>query len=512
MARGRGTGRRISRRRPPKAVRGGGEDRISALPDDLLLLILRRVDTRSALGTALLSRRWSRLPPELPALDFNVFDSVLANLMRYERRAMRALTSFIQSRLLLDAPRRLRRLRLQFFSADNSSGLINRLVVKAIDDWGVSSLEAVATPFYTQPVAAHAFPGHGLCERPRASRLWKLKLAGCAALPPLHEHGALTKLVLQDMPESVPVAAYEAVLASCPQLQVLHLVCCVCRGTEVLTVDAPMSRIRELVVDRCEFLKTIRMAALPGLEKLASLGTRVSFESAASFPRLSQCNLAWFSDAQPTRTVLDFIGRTRTPDIASLIIRFTGPERWIAPWSHPSSSLLPNLTRLLVADVPSSWDVSWPRLLLEAAPSLETLHIHVAACAKEPGDDEISWGAAVPRHHGLKEFVMVGFEGTARLLDEIFCCNLNLPLSLVSILNSPVYLIRFVMGACSALRCVAVFTEGHVRDKGYWDWEIIVPQPHSWTEEEGNNMLGQIMDGASSSAASVQVFFSSKRR
>ncbi|XP_037482493.1 uncharacterized protein LOC119361340 [Triticum dicoccoides] len=502
MARGRGTGRRISRRRPPKAVRGGGEDRISALPDDLLLLILRRVDTRTALGTASLSRRWSRLPPELPALDFNVFDvlperycgwlrlhlriddptdeSILANLMRYERRAMRALASFIQSRLLLDAPRRLRRLRLQFFSADNSSGLINRLVAKAIDDWGVSSLEAVATPFYTQPVAAHAFPGHGLCERPRASRLRKLKLAGCAALPPLHEHGALTKLVLQDMPESVPVAAYEAVLASCPQLQVLHLVCCLCRGTEVLTVDAPMSRVRELVVDRCEFLKTIRMAALPGLEKLASLGTRVSFESAASFPRLSQCNLAWFSDAQPVRTVLDFIGRTRTPDIASLIIRFTGePERWIVPWSHPSS-LLPNLTRLLVADVPSSWDVSWPRLLLEAAPSLETLHIHVAACVKEPGA-EISWGAAVPpHHHGLKEFVMVGFEGTAR----------------------QVYLVRFVMGACTALRCVAVFKEGHVRDKGYWDWEIIVAQPHSWTHEEGNNMLGQIMDGASSSAAS----------
>ncbi|KAM3390705.1 hypothetical protein ACQJBY_012361 [Aegilops geniculata] len=501
MARGRGTCR-ISRRRLPKAVRGGGgEDRINALPDDLLLLILRRVDTRTALGTALLSRRWSRLP----ALDFIVFDvlperycrwlrlhlriddptdeRVLANLMRYERRAMRALTSFVQSRLLLDAPRRLRRLRLQFFSADNSSGLINRLVAKAIDDWGVSSLEAVAAPFYTQPAAAHAFPGHGLCERPRASRLRKLKLGGCAVLPPLHEHGALTKLVLQDMPDSVPVAAYEAVLTSCPQLQVLHLVCCVCRGAEVMTVDAPMSRIRELVVDRCEFPKMIRMAALPGLERLASLGTRVSFAESASFPRLSQCNLAWFSDAHPIRTVLDFIGRTRTPDIASLIIRFTGPERWIVPWSHHPSSLLPNLRRLLVADVPSSWDVSWPRLLLEAAPSLETLHIHVAACVKEPGD-EISWGAAVPRHHGLKEFVMVGFEGTAR----------------------QVYLVRFVMGACAALRCVALFKEGHARDKGHWDWEIVA-QPHSWTDEEGNDMLGQIMDGASSSAASVQVFF-----
>ena len=113
------------------------------------------------------------------------------------------------------------------------------------------------------------------------------------------------------------------------------------------------------------------------------------------------------------------------------------------------SPLLPKLRKLLVADVLSSWDASWPCLLLEMAPSLETIHVHIAPCKEKPGD-KISRKRSRLRHHCLKEFVVAGFEGTER----------------------QICLVRFVIGA-SRLRRVALFKEGQAQDKGHWDWEMV---------------------------------------
>ncbi|KAM3388196.1 hypothetical protein ACQJBY_010769 [Aegilops geniculata] len=514
------------RRRRPQAV--SGDDRISALSDDLLLDILGRLDTRTVLGTGMLSKRWAGLPREHPVLDFRVGDilprryhrwvllhqdsevtgfhhgsgaakvqKAMRHIRRYERRAMRALTSSVERLSDAAAGRRVGRLTLEFFSTHNT-GCINRLISRAIDAWEVRDVVALAKPVYSQRRKFHAFPSHGICEAPHASRLRSLKLGGCA-LPPLRGHGALAVLVLQDTPMSTPVSAYEGVFTSCPQLQVLHLISCYTAGIGQITVDAPGSDLRELVVDNCVGFIGICLRALPRLERLASLGTRVSFET-ASFPCLRQCTLALCRGVTEATARRYFVPRTKLelglfvgciPDVTDMIIRFTGPDRWIVP-SVSSPALLPNLRRLLVADVPRCWDVSWPRLLLETAPSLETLHVHIAPppCKEEeqPSGDEISWQPAMLGHRHLKEFVMAGFEGTER----------------------QVYLIRFVMGVCStALRHVAMFKKGLVRDKGHWDWEMVTQQQHSqWTDDEKDKTLKQIMNGVpSSSTASPVIVF-----
>ncbi|KAM0894447.1 hypothetical protein ACQ4PT_024420 [Festuca glaucescens] len=504
---------RLLRRRPKAAP---GEDRISALPDDLLLLVLRRLDTRAALGTGVLSRRWAGLPRELATLDLRVSDVLppryqrwllhhrdiyskgtfvlyrprlarhkfMPNMTRYERRAMRAFTRSVEGLLAAGARRRVSRLRLEFFTTRNT-GCIDRLISQAMDDWGVDDLEVIARPtFYQQTV--HTFPSHGLCEEPGASRLRSLKL-GCCVIPRrLHRYGALTRVVLQDVAESPP-SAYENVLDSCPQLQVVHLNSCLCNRDAVMLLDAPESQIRELVVDNC-VIGSVWLRDLPNLEHLASMGTRLCFES-DSVPCLRQWHLARRHgiEVEGFRQLLrrhlelnQFVEHTR--DITDLIIRFTGPDRWIVPSSSPSS-LLPNLRRLLVADVPSSWDVSWPRALLEMAPSLETFHIHIASCMEEPNNEEIiSWHPTKLRQNRLKEFVMAGFQGAER----------------------QIYLVKFVMEVCTALRRVAMFRNGHAQDKGHWDWEMVTQQ-HSWTQEEKDATLNQIMGAVSSAAAPVQV-------
>ena len=126
MARARTAMGRCLRRRRPRASRR--DDRISALPDDLLLSVLRRLDIRTAVGTPGRSRRWACLLGELPILELSV-DAMLPpryhrgvqlcrdiggaiffqyerhamtrelmpNITRYEHRAMRALTRSVES-------------------------------------------------------------------------------------------------------------------------------------------------------------------------------------------------------------------------------------------------------------------------------------------------------------------------------------------------------------------------------------------------------------------------------
>ncbi|KAM0863468.1 hypothetical protein ACQ4PT_044566 [Festuca glaucescens] len=217
-----------------RAVGDLDEDRLSDLCDDLLLDIMRRLDTRTALGAAALSSRWASLPRELPALDLKVTDilppryhrlhllrhnarqsKISSTLLdrrrlnaivgRYERHGMRAMVHSVKGLLASGAHRRVERLSLEVF-AYSTSDCINHLVVDAVDSWGVRDLEVVVT-------------------NPGESRLRSLKLANCLP-PPLKGFTALTTLVLRDLLNTTPAATYEGVVAACPQLQVRHLVSC----------------------------------------------------------------------------------------------------------------------------------------------------------------------------------------------------------------------------------------------------------------------------------------------
>lgn len=255
MARRRkGSSYRRRRRRRRRAPAACGDNRIDDLTDDLLLIILRRLDTRSALATAALSRRWSGLARAgLEALDFMVGDilppsyhrciqlhesasgvfngadelrTIVASIRRHERLAMRNMVASINNFLDADdgfahgdggggAPRRrISRLRVEFI-ATHYHDCINRLVAKAVDTWGVEDLEVLGRTTYWRHhfQDAHIFRRHGLCNDPHRSRLRSLKLVDCV-IPPLQGFQALTKLVLQDLRDSTPAAAYEAVCSA----------------------------------------------------------------------------------------------------------------------------------------------------------------------------------------------------------------------------------------------------------------------------------------------------------
>jgi hypothetical protein len=502
----------------------GGEDLLGALPDDMLHLLLPRLDTRSALATAALSTRWARLPRELPVLEFNVTDVLpesyrrhlrrrldaanlpgnpwpinkLASLdlvlAHYERRGMPlladSLRGFLDADDAAEARRRVHRVSL-VISPTNDSGILkalNRLIATAIGGWGVEELEVVVLNRYRPEVherrgSGYSFPHRCLdLEFPDSVvNLKRLKLVNCdpravrpdANLPPAHAFSALTTLVLQDMPMSTRSRVYEDVISACPALEVLHLRSCGCRGPS-LVVDAPGSRITELVVELSGTVVTIDLRSLPRLERMACVAAPLELKF-GSVPRLAHVNLAYPLFDCPAMLDLSNV-LSGLPDVEDLVLKFNGPRSpriFIKPGRI--TPLLGKLRRLLVEDVPPAWDIACTSCLLEAAPCLETLHVaddHGAVARlfnREPPSSEF-------KHRRLREVVVSGFEGTPR----------------------QVQLVRFLRRTCTALRDIMLLRNGNnVRHTGrLWDWETLAPpDERQWSDEKRGEVLSEIEDG-----------------
>uniref|UniRef100_I1P617 Uncharacterized protein n=1 Tax=Oryza glaberrima TaxID=4538 RepID=I1P617_ORYGL len=474
-------------------------------------------------------RRWARLPRRLPALRFSVADvlspryfrsvdrlrrarargaadaedvegRLLPYIKRLDRRATRAFLDGLAG--VLDAPgarrRRARSLYLEFFRTYDGAGTIDRMIDTAVGEWGVEHLDVVVLRSAPRdpPLPAYAFPDHLLDDGRHRSRLRSLTLGHCA-LPPLHRYAALERLVLQDTAASTPMSAYDAVFGGrCgAPLRVVHLLCC--RGAgDALVIDAPRSGVEELVVDSCSF-RAVELRHLPELRRLACLGDGTAPVVELSFgavPRLAHVNLTFTappSPATPHHRVLDSLLGGAPASMSRLAVRFTGPKRWILP--RPLGAALLGLRELLVADVPPTWDVSWPRLLLEAAPALESLHTHVSAPAPASSPDEhlrvegrpIYWQPRGKfRHRRLREVRMVGFTASAPRHTRF---------------------LRYLVRVCATLERVVLVRDGRVEEDGLWGWNTVSNGDRPWRLDDWMSVSAQIKHGRTWSKPHVEV-------
>ena len=170
------------------------EDKISSLPDEMLILIIDKLDARTAISTTILSRRWRDLythshigydltvddilPPRYHRLKQIVVEAkaryeaeknalklagshafrdrffavndwmwrvrrLTTHLQRYERWAMRRYVKRVNAFLLPPnnvQQRSIQKLRLQTFGTSNC---IDQWITSAIGKWGVEDLELV---------------------------------------------------------------------------------------------------------------------------------------------------------------------------------------------------------------------------------------------------------------------------------------------------------------------------------------------------------------------------------
>ncbi|XBI69809.1 hypothetical protein VPH35_064442 [Triticum aestivum] len=469
-------------------------DLLSALPDELLVAILHGLDTRSALATAVLAKRWARLPRQLRATDFRVTDMFppayhesVDLLEDHMRRTMAsyndALDSFVEADADEDGngdyiPRRLDRLRLEFFDPDEPFS-VDRLIAKAVTNWGVEDLEVLVKRPSSARRAAYLFP-HELLNDESVQRIRSLTLGGFDLLPPLHEYGGLTALVLQDI--SQPMTAYTGVVSMCPQLQPVHLRRCRAKThstiprPRVMEVDAPASGLRELVVDSCSF-SVIRLLSLPALERMECSGSFLIL-AFGNVPRLALVNLdvgffivegePWAGQV-PVRLHAEQVRGGGCPSGRDGARPPVHRHLQVGQPVSRRRDAVPRSAEAADGGRPFNWDLSWPclLLLLQAAPSLEALHVSIAGCKD-------SWGRQAPnayngwvpsnfRHAQMEELVIVGFQQTMRQ-----AC-----------------LVRFAMRVCTALQRVVLVKGGRVDVRGLCrGWDVVASPESVWSDEE----------------------------
>lgn len=294
------------RRRRADDDNHAGRDLLSALPDELLIAILERVDSCTAVSTSVLSRRWRRLDPagSLSAFEFSVAahlppDYVVAvdryrdvraaggdstaiaeQVARCEDRAMEAYVRRLAS--FLRSPERCpqaRSLRLELFLTprEAAAGAEAAACLAAAFRWpgGLERLSIDAVP----RAAAGSEQQPHLLLPVSAPALAALHVTNCLLSPADgHSYGgafpALTSLTAKFSPR-VAVrfqgTYFNDLMRECHRLASLRLVSCDLSTSDQddgFTVDLPpASRLRELVIETCS-CGQVNLDSAPSLERV----------------------------------------------------------------------------------------------------------------------------------------------------------------------------------------------------------------------------------------------------
>ncbi|KAL6640759.1 hypothetical protein ACP70R_021882 [Stipagrostis hirtigluma subsp. patula] len=378
----------------------GDLDRLSWLPDDVLLDILGRLaadgDVRTVAGTSTLSRRWRHLPwPLVPAVRLDVGDFLPRSdeWTRTRRRRRRLAEQHDATAGLTDALAR-------FLAAPRSERVVEWLSLKfiltrrdharRIGDLVAAAAGAVrdvrlevVTELDRLPAAAddkeRTMLGHGerfgqfVRDCPGAlRRVTELTV---------HAHWFHDPAVLND------------VVRGCGALE--HLAVVRCGFVEddgklhydyaaplVLAIDAPESRLRTLVCDGCR-VDSVKLVQAPALAEFYYNCTSESRSWSPPFslghtPSLKsldlQCRQFEYQHDEWRLSELLVNGH----QIETLIFRFDSGKIWLQPETPKElGDALGRLKVLRLRNMPPKYDLSWTLSLLEAAPLLKTLEIHI---------------------------------------------------------------------------------------------------------------------------------------
>uniref|UniRef100_A0ACD5YWJ2 Uncharacterized protein n=1 Tax=Avena sativa TaxID=4498 RepID=A0ACD5YWJ2_AVESA len=389
------------RRRHNKPARkaAGDGDRLSKLPDDLLLNILERVDTLDAIRTCILSKQLLKLPAMLSHLFISVCSILCHHNQARElgirdiHRISRAVADVTDSILSTRSPDiTISKLKIRFILTDCDSVSIGNSVARAMATQREFNTFLGACP--------HAFAG--------LTHLWLRNM----------RFGEL----------DIPI-----ILSTCKRLESLRLTLCDAGINSVLQIEH--DQLVELVVN-CGKFERIELTCLPKLQRVSYINW-TSCANPLSFgfvPRLSKLSLTKAGTRSCKTLELSQL-LADVPSITCLHLDFQSEKVWVLPECRKVlTPVLRKLQQVNLENVPEGCDFAWTMFILEAAPFLKDMCITVWDHSCEIVEDkklreqygfcekaEVKWKPYAPdfKHKNLVKLTIYGFQPDSNFMRYI---------------------------------------------------------------------------------------------
>uniref|UniRef100_A0A453Q4X2 F-box domain-containing protein n=1 Tax=Aegilops tauschii subsp. strangulata TaxID=200361 RepID=A0A453Q4X2_AEGTS len=425
--------------------KGSRDDRLSALPDDILVNILDRLNVPEAARTSILARRWGQLCAKLSRLIISVQDFLpegvlhtnvsVEELVRTNAAVVQATESILARRN--PGEHTIRLLSTTFYLRDDAPLSIGRAVGH------VMATHLVEVAKFTVRTGKDDIAEIDDDELITCARKFMVFFDACS-----NAFGGLTSLDLENL--RFGESDISSILVSCKQLKHLHLYNCDCGEHSTLQVDH--AHLSELCIVQC-LLSHVKLSWLPQLTQLVFDGwidyddplfighvpllkavslTNVALSSNKMF-KLSEFlsstsvqNLKLGFKSEKVCQDCRFVSRgfTSSPLISSCVFSL---QIWVQPECPTQSlaSVFRQLRFVNLVNIPEGYDLTWTMFILEAAPLLKDLYITVwdHACSMEMDEEKrkkelysedkgVEWDEAAAdfQHRSLVTLVICGFE------------------------------------------------------------------------------------------------------
>ncbi|KAM0861943.1 hypothetical protein ACQ4PT_045559 [Festuca glaucescens] len=354
--------------------KGNRDDRLSALPDDILVNILDRIDVTDAVGTSILSRRWSRLSVELSRLTINAQDfapegvsssNVSADdLVRMNAAALEATKSILTRRNL--GGHTIRLLSATFYLRDDFPTAIGFVVDHAM---ATHLVEMAKFSVMTEKDGLNNLDDDDLVT------YGKEFMRFFDACP--NAFGGLTSLDLENL--RFGESDICNVLSTCKRLK--HLRLFNCDSGDPSTLQVEHSHLSELSIVSCLF-EQVKLKWLPQLKKMV-FDAWIGFQDPlvlGHVPLLEAVGLTNVAVSFHRMVKLsEFLSGTSVRDLR---LGFKSEKIWVQP-ECPTGSLafvFRQLRFVNLVNLPEGYDLTWTMFILEAAPLLKELHDSMGSC------------------------------------------------------------------------------------------------------------------------------------